>query len=170
MVWVNGFYLGRESSGYSGFTYDLTDLLNYGGENVISVRADASLEEGWFYEGAGIYRHVWLNKTQPLHVAHWGTFVSTEMKDTSADVTARVTVNNDSPNDAAFDIEQTILDADGQPVATGTLKQLSLASGVTGEFFLGPCRCQSASLVLRIALPAQARHHHPPRRRGCRPL
>jgi beta-galactosidase len=143
MVWVNGFYLGRESSGYSGFTYDLTDLLNYGGENVISVRADASLEEGWFYEGAGIYRHVWLNKTQPLHVAHWGTFVSTEMKDTSADVTARVTVNNDSPNDAAFDIEQTILDADGQPVATGTLKQLSLASGVTGEF----------SSVLAVANP-----------------
>ncbi len=70
MVWINGFYLGRESSGYSPFGYDLTDLLNYNGENVIAVRADASLEEGWFYEGAGIYRHVWLNKTQPLHVAH----------------------------------------------------------------------------------------------------
>ncbi len=133
-VWVNGFYLGRESSGYSGFSYDLTDLRNYGGENVIAVRADASLEEGWFYEGAGIYRHVWLNKTQPLHVAHWGTFVTTEVKDASAEVTARVTVNNDGTNDAAFEIEETILNAEGQTVASGTVKQLSLGSGATGEY------------------------------------
>ena len=77
IVWVNGFYLGREPSGYTSFSYDLTDYLNYGGNNVIAVRVDASLEEGWFYEGAGIYRHVWLAKTAPLHVAHWGTFVTT---------------------------------------------------------------------------------------------
>ena len=80
IVWVNGFYLGRQASGYTGFTYDISDYLNYGGNNVIAVRVDASLEEGWFYEGAGIYRHVWLSKTAPLHVAHWGTFVTTEWR------------------------------------------------------------------------------------------
>jgi beta-galactosidase len=69
VVWINGFYLGRQPSGYTGFRYDLTDYLNYGGENVIAVRVDATMEEGWFYEGAGIYRHVWLTKTAPLHVA-----------------------------------------------------------------------------------------------------
>ena len=59
-VWVNGFYLGREESGYTRHIYDITDYLNPGEENLICVRADASLEEGWFYEGAGIYRKVWI--------------------------------------------------------------------------------------------------------------
>lgn len=53
-VWINGFYLGNESSGYYDITYDLTPYLNYGGNNVIAVRVDVTLEEGWFYEGAGI--------------------------------------------------------------------------------------------------------------------
>jgi len=48
-VWVNGFYLGEEHSGYNTFSYDLTEYLNYGGENVIAVRADATYEEGWYY-------------------------------------------------------------------------------------------------------------------------
>jgi len=74
-VWVNGFYLGHEASGYATQTYDISEYLNYGGENVVCVRADATLEEGWFYEGAGIYRHVWLNKASEVHVAPFGTFV-----------------------------------------------------------------------------------------------
>ena len=49
-VWVNGFYCGLELSGYSEFRYDITDYLNYGGENVVAVRVDATMEEGWFYE------------------------------------------------------------------------------------------------------------------------
>jgi beta-galactosidase len=133
-VWVNGFYLGRESSGYSSFSYDISDYLNYGGTNVIAVRVDATLEEGWFYEGAGIYRHVWLTKTAPLHVARFGTFVTTEVKNSSADVTARVTVNNDQPTNAVFEIIQVILDADGKAVASGTLKKLSLAPGASEKF------------------------------------
>jgi beta-galactosidase len=135
-VWVNGFYLGRESSGYSPFGYDITDYLNYGGNNTIVVRVDASLEEGWFYEGAGIYRHVWLVKTAPVHVAKWGTCVTTDVKNnfSSADVTARVTVNNESPTNASFEIGQTILNADGKAIASGKLKKLSLKPGATGEF------------------------------------
>ena len=80
IVWVNGFYLGTEPSGYTGFEYNISEYLNYGGENTIAVRVDATMEEGWFYEGAGIYRHVWLNKTSPLHVATNGSFVTTECK------------------------------------------------------------------------------------------
>ena len=74
-IWINGFYLGHEPSGYATQVYDITEYLNYGEENLICVRADATLEEGWFYEGAGIYRHVWLNKTAPLHVAPFGTYL-----------------------------------------------------------------------------------------------
>lgn len=74
-IWVNGFYLGHEVSGYATQTYDISEYLNYGGENLVCVRADATLEEGWFYEGAGIYRHVWLNKASKVHVVPFGTFV-----------------------------------------------------------------------------------------------
>jgi beta-galactosidase len=133
-VWVNGFYLGRESSGYSGFGYDMSDYLNYGGNNVIVVRVDASLEEGWFYEGAGIYRHVWLTKTAPLHVAKWGTYVTTDVSKDSAEVTAKAMVNNDSKNEATFVIEQTILDADGHAVANDESKSLSIGPGGMAEF------------------------------------
>ena len=93
MVWVNGHYLGQEESGYTGFGYNISEFLNYGGNNVIAVRVDATMEEGWFYEGAGIYRHVWLVKTGPLHIERNGTFISSEITNNSARVTARVTVS-----------------------------------------------------------------------------
>lgn len=58
--WLNGFYLGRNASGYVGCTFDITDFLRFDADNVLVVRVDATQYEGWFYEGAGIYRHVWL--------------------------------------------------------------------------------------------------------------
>ena len=134
IVWINGHYLGTEESGYSSFAHNLTEFLNYGGNNVIAVRVDASLEEGWFYEGAGIYRHLWLVKTSPLHVERHGTFVTSEIKGSSADVTARVSVINEGTNASTFDIEQTILDAEGKTLATAQSKQVSLAAGDTGDF------------------------------------
>jgi beta-galactosidase len=74
-VFFNGFLVCHHESGYSSFRCDVTDLANCDGKNTIAVRVDASEFEGWFYEGAGIYRHVWLVKTTPLHVAADGTFV-----------------------------------------------------------------------------------------------
>lgn len=65
-IFINGCYLGKETSGYTSATYNLSPYLNYGGDNVITVRCNASLEEGWYYEGAGIYRHVWLHKAGPV--------------------------------------------------------------------------------------------------------
>lgn len=125
-VWVNGFYLGQEKSGYSSFQYDITDYLNYGGENVVAVRVDATMEEGWFYEGAGIYRDVWLNVTSPLHIAPWGTFVSSEVGKNSANVIARVKIENDRKTEADFRITQTIMDANGNRIASDLLDNLSL--------------------------------------------
>ena len=66
-VWFNGHYLGRNLSGYSEFRYDLSDYIRFGQKNVLAVRVDASQYEGWFYEGAGIYRHIWLWKTPREH-------------------------------------------------------------------------------------------------------
>ena len=64
-VWINGFYLCNNASGYSGFSCDVTDYVRYGRENVLVVRVDATQYEGWYYEGAGIYRHVWLDQYDP---------------------------------------------------------------------------------------------------------
>ena len=77
-VYCNGAYLGGEPSGYASRVYDLSPYLNYGGDNVIAVRCDASLEEGWFYEGAGIYRHVWLYKAGPVAAKPYSILVSAE--------------------------------------------------------------------------------------------
>src|ERR1035437_9735301 len=78
-VWVNGHLLGNHPSGYTPSNYDLTDVLRYGneGRNVILVKVDATQPEGWWYEGCGIYRHIWLIKTDRLHVARFGTYVTT---------------------------------------------------------------------------------------------
>lgn len=134
VIWINGFYLGQEHSGYIGFQYDITDYVHYGGENVVVVRVDVTVEEGWYYEGAGIYRHVWLSKTSPLHVARYGTFVFSEVKEMSAHVTARATIVNQETGDATFDIGQAIIDSVGRIVARGELRSLSQRPGDAREY------------------------------------
>ena len=74
-VFLNGFYLGGEASGYATQIYDITQYLRFGEDNLLCVRVDASLEEGWFYEGAGIYRHVRLHSASPVSIAPFGQFV-----------------------------------------------------------------------------------------------
>lgn len=119
-IWVNGFWLGKEPSGYATQVYDISEYLDYGAENLVCVRVDASLEEGWFYEGAGIYRHVWLEKTAPVHVAPFGTFVHTTLSDSfdRAFVTVETSVRNSSAASADYTLQHTLLDADGAPVAS----------------------------------------------------
>ena len=75
LVFLNGYFIGRNDNGYAPFRFDLTDFLNYGGKNYLVVRMDASFGDGWFYEGAGIYRHVWLTKTDALHLGQWESYV-----------------------------------------------------------------------------------------------
>jgi len=144
-IWVNGFYLGHEQSGYASQDYDITDYLNYGGENVVAVRVDASLEEGWFYEGAGIYRHVWLNKTNKLHGAQYGTFVTSEIIGENAELTIRTTVDNQNPATSVFSIVQTLLNADNKPVATYQSVNHSI-SGMQNNAFIQKLKLEKATL------------------------
>lgn len=118
-VWVNGFYLGSEPSGYATRTYDITDYLNYGGDNTVAVRADATLEEGWFYEGAGIYRHTWLLKSDPLHVVPFGTFIHADLHYPygEATVTVETTVENAGFDTADYEIRYTLIAPDGSMTA-----------------------------------------------------
>lgn len=133
-VWVNGFYVGTEQSGYSGCSYDISDYLEYGGRNVVAVRVDASTEEGWFYEGAGIYRHVWLTKVSPLHVATDGVFVTTEIAGNGAVVRTRTTVKNDSRTSRRFTLQSMIVDSTGRTIASAFVNNLSLDVGEQQEY------------------------------------
>ena len=120
-VWVNGFWLGKEPSGYATQVYDISEYLDYGAENLVCVRVDASLEEGWFYEGAGIYRHAWLETTDPVHVAPFGTFVHADVTGSEASVTLETTVRNSSAAEAVYSLRHTVLDADGTVVASAVV-------------------------------------------------
>ena len=118
-VWFNGFYMGTEPSGYVTQMYDITPYVKYGEENLICVRADASLEEGWFYEGAGIYRDVWLEKMAEVSVAPFGTFVYAELQQpyNHAVVHIKTEVTNSGLKTQLYEVEQRMLDAEGREVA-----------------------------------------------------
>jgi beta-galactosidase len=129
VVWVNGFRMGRHSSGYASFRYDITDIANYGGRNVVVVRADASSYEGWWYEGGGIYRHVWLTKTEPVHIAPWGVFVTSEMVDGGAVVRVKTKIINDGDAVAQFELSTAAVDADYQSVVSAAPAPATLNPG-----------------------------------------
>jgi len=118
VVIFNGHYMGANFSGYAPYRCDVTDFANFGGKNVLVVRVDATLGEGWFYEGAGIYRHVWLEKTNPVHIAHGGTYVRSEVHGTAATVFITTEVDNGSDKQATCRVVSHILDAEGKTVAT----------------------------------------------------
>ncbi|HOT13894.1 MAG TPA: beta-galactosidase GalA [Bacteroidales bacterium] len=137
IVWVNGFYLGTEHNGYASYAYDITDYLNYGGENVVAVRVDATMEEGWYYEGAGIYRHTWLTKTNPLHVARYGTFITTELSNnnTVAKAVVRTTIVNEAREEQTFSLEDMIVDAENKAITSGSKTNLKLKPGESKCFY-----------------------------------
>ncbi|MBK8967944.1 MAG: glycosyl hydrolase 53 family protein [Lewinellaceae bacterium] len=129
--WVNGFYLGNNKSGYIGVAYDITDFLRYDAENVVVVRVDATQYEGWFYEGAGIYRHVWLNVFNPMHIAHDGIFAHAALQPSNAALTVETTVENlgDVPADRTLEVYLT--DRNGKTVARA--KPQTLAMGINAS-------------------------------------
>ena len=105
-VWLNGQFVGQWPYGYASFELDLTPHLVYGGENVIAVRLDNPKESSRWYPGGGIYRNVWLVKTAPVHVAHWGTSVTTS----GSVVTVATTLRNDSDQPATCRLVSTVAD------------------------------------------------------------
>ncbi len=129
IVWLNGHYLGRNESGYSEFSYDITDYVQYGGMNLIAVRVDATDGEGWFYEGAGIYRHVWLLKHGPVHIPEYGVFVHSRMEEGLARVAAETGILNQSDRDATCELETSVIDSQGKVAGTIVTQGIQLKSG-----------------------------------------
>ncbi len=119
-VYVNGCILKRNFCGYNSFEVDFTDVAKFGTEkNVVAVYVETSHHEGWWYEGAGIYRHVWLTKTNPVAVDLYGVFVAPQKKeDGSWDILTETTVRNDSYENVTVYLKSTVIDKDGNTVAT----------------------------------------------------
>jgi beta-galactosidase len=141
-VWVNGYLLTRNSSGYAPFSVDFTDVANLGGLNVVALRVDASEGEGWFYEGAGVYRHVWLVKTDPVHVPQWGTFVRSTVDGASAAVTITTEVTNDSDAERSLVLISAIFDPDGKRVG-----------GSPAPLIAQPRQTTSVTQTVKVATP-----------------
>lgn len=135
-IWFNGFYLGNNLSGYIGVSYDITDYVDYGKENVVVVRVDASQYEGWFYEGAGIYRHVWLQKQNNVHTTADGIFIHTQYKADDALIEVEIQVENKETSEANCKVSARITDRDSRTVAQTTEAPLSLRMNERGRLQL----------------------------------
>jgi beta-galactosidase len=119
-VWINGHELGFRPNGYISFRYELTPYLNYGGKNVIAVKVDNSVQpNSRWYSGSGIYRNVWLVKTEKTAIDHWGTYITTpEVSDKSAKVEIEARVKNISAA-TSLAVKTIIYDEAGELVAVG---------------------------------------------------
>jgi beta-galactosidase len=134
LVFLNGYFIGRNDNGYAPFRFDLTDFLNYGGKNYLVVRMDASFGDGWFYEGAGIYRHVWLIKTDAVHLGNWETYIRPSLKGGSASLSLGTVVQNESRRAENCGVKWQILDTAGKVIANAESKPQSIAPGVAATF------------------------------------
>jgi len=128
IVFVNGCFIGRNNNGYAPFQFDITDFLAFGEANCITVRVDAAFGDGWFYEGAGIYRHVWLTKTDSLHLGKWESYVRSELSGKTATLSLATVVKNDGAQAENAHVTWKILDAAGKTVATAEAAAQSITA------------------------------------------
>lgn len=131
-VWINGHHLGFRPNGYISFRYDLTPYLKFGGKNVIAVKADNGTQpNSRWYSGSGIYRNVWLVKTNNIAVDHWGSYVSTpRVNNQTAEVKVITCIKSKAIN-ATVKAVTTIYDAQGKAIATTTTNELKLTDTVS---------------------------------------
>lgn len=123
-VWLNGNYVGEWPYGYNSFRLDLTPYLKFGQDNLLAVQLNTEKFDARWYSGGGIYRNVWLVKNEPVHVAHWGTYITTpKVSDSAADVNIDINIENHTREAVKAKVVTDIyeldsLDMPGQKVAT----------------------------------------------------
>ena len=143
-VFVNGYAVAHEASGYAPFGVDISDFLDLDHPTQLAVRVDASLGEGWFYEGAGIYRNVHLVKTGPVYVPQWGVFVQSAVDGGGATVRIETEVTAVQDADAAVTVRHRLIGPAGALAADASAPALAIAGHATG----------TAEARARIAAPA----------------
>mmetsp|Transcript_7144 Transcript_7144/g.15469 ORF Transcript_7144/g.15469 Transcript_7144/m.15469 type:complete len:882 (-) Transcript_7144:192-2837(-) len=135
VVYLNGKTLGTHLSGYTPFRFTISDVAIYGSENILAVSVDATRPDGWWYDGGGIYRHVWLNIANPVHLVPWGVYlpalVTGPISGLTADATisAQATVVNAGTQEVKISIKMVIVDAMGAAVARRESSQRVLRAG-----------------------------------------
>jgi beta-galactosidase len=134
-VWFNGSPVCHNSCGYNSFHIDITPMARYGNDlNTIAVRVDADIMEGWWYEGAGIYRHTWLVKRSPVHIVTDGVYANpVKSADGSWTIPVEATLKNSGRETAAAVVAVKVVDPDGKEVVGGrseTIRLDSLSQGV----------------------------------------
>jgi beta-galactosidase len=124
IVYLNGIKLGEFQSGYAPFRYDISTIANYGGSNTLAVSVDPTAQEGWWYEGGGIYRHVWLNVTNPIHVAPFGTYVKSTLPEpvpgqpiAPANVSIQTTIDSPTGAEDSIRVSSVVLGPNGAATA-----------------------------------------------------
>ena len=134
LVFLNGYFIGRNNNGYAPFSFDISDFARYGSKNYLVVRMDASFGDGWFYEGAGIYRHVWLTKTDALHLGEWESYVRTDVKANVATLNLGTVVQNQGTKAEICRVRWQVLDAEGKTVATADAQPQQVAADGSATF------------------------------------
>ncbi len=132
-IFFNGSVVHRHFSGYTSFSFDIADRAYFGDRpNVLAVLVDANTREGWWYEGAGIYRNVWLVKTDPLHVADRGVWINPRKQEADHWTTdIETTIHNEHEHAARFTVTSAIVDSKNKIVASHTLDGELAAWGKT---------------------------------------
>jgi beta-galactosidase len=131
-TWINGKHAGNHPYGYTSFEYDITDYVDFENDNLLSVEVKNEGRSSRWYPGSGIYRHVWLKIREPVHVATWGTYITTpEVNESLARVTVETNVLNDGDQDAKLRITTKLMDAGGK-VVSRTRSEESVAAGRNG--------------------------------------
>lgn len=134
ILFVNGCFIGRNNNGYAPFQFDLTDFLAFGEKNCIVARVDAAFGDGWFYEGAGIYRHVWLTKTDTLHLGKWESYVRADLSNKTATLSLGTVVVNDGAQSESARVTWKIVDTAGKTVATAEAAAQTIAADGSVSF------------------------------------
>lgn len=117
-VWLNGRSLGKHPYGYTTFWFDMTRHMKFGEENILAVKVMNEGENSRWYSGSGIYRHVWLKVLNPVHIAQWGTYITTPDINTSvAMVNIKTNINNTLTDNATAKLVTRIFSPDGEEVA-----------------------------------------------------
>ncbi|MFW5656246.1 MAG: beta-galactosidase GalB [Bacteroidota bacterium] len=140
MVWLNGNLVGGWPYGYNSWRVDLTPYVVPGGDNQLAIRLDNPNHSSRWYPGGGLYRNVWLVKTNPVHIAHWGTYITTpEVSESSATINMELTIDNDGGSDAAIEAVTNIyaLDENGnrldETVASFDPVEVTVPAGDQGQ-------------------------------------
>jgi beta-galactosidase len=148
-VWLNGQFVGGWPYGYASWEVDLTPYLKPGAENVLAIRLDNPPDSSRWYPGGGIYRNVWLVKTDPVHIRHWGTFITSSVTGNTATVSLKAQVENASPVQANLRCATDIYESNAEGEKSGR----PILSLVPADLKLAPHSSAEATLVGSISRP-----------------